>query len=128
VTIGPSSPQPPTRGDPSSVARTRAGKRERYRCSFCQADLHTLDLTIPDCAARGERAPNGRFCSSRCRDCVPALAALHPSPLAPHAFIEQRARLTDQLLDLWRQHKGPDPALVLQGAQKAGRGLLLPPD
>lgn len=126
MTIGHSSPQPPPRDDPSTVACTRAGKRERYRCSFCQADLHTLDLTIPDYAAHGERAPNGRFCSRRCRDCVLALAALHPSPLAPHAFIEQRARLTDQLLGLWRQNKGPDPALVLQAAQKASHGLSLP--
>jgi hypothetical protein len=95
------------------------------RCSFCQADVHMLDLTIPDSLARGQRTPNGLFCSERCRDCVLALAALHPSPLAPYAFVERRGLLTDELLDLWRQNKGPDPAIVLQAARKASRGLTL---
>jgi hypothetical protein len=122
VTIGYSNPHP-GQDDPSLVARVRVRKPERSRCSFCQGDVHSLDLTIPDSVAHGERASNGRFCSTRCRDCVRALAALHPSPLAPRAFVEQRALLTDQLLDLWRQNRGPDPALVLRAAQNASHGL-----
>jgi hypothetical protein len=98
------------------------------RCSFCQAEVHTLDLTIPDSLAHGQRATNGLFCSNRCRDCVLALAALHPSPLAPYEFVQRRGLLTDQLLQLWRQNKGPDPALVLQAARKAGHGLALAPE
>lgn len=94
-------------------------------CSFCQADVHTLDLTIPDSVARGQRASNGLFCSERCRECVLALAALHPSPLAPYEFVQRRGLLTDQLLNLWRQNRGPDPALVLQAARKASNGLIL---
>jgi hypothetical protein len=51
------------------------------------------------------------------------LAALHPSPLASGDFISTRTLLIDRLLDLWRQGRGPDPALVLQAAETASRGL-----
>jgi hypothetical protein len=63
------------------------------------------------------------FCSTYCRDCVLALAALHPSPLASSDFVSKRALLTDRLLDLWRRGQGPDPALVLQAAEATGCGL-----
>jgi hypothetical protein len=52
------------------------------------------------------------------------LAALHPSPLASGDFISTRTLLIDRLLDLWRQGRGPDPALVLQAAETASRGLV----
>jgi hypothetical protein len=124
MTITPSLERP-VHGDPPPVPALPVPAPKGSRCSFCQADVHTLDLTIPDSLAHGERASNGLFCSERCRDCVLALAALHPSPLAPYAFVQRRGLLTDELLDLWRQNKGPDPALVLQAARKASRGLTL---
>jgi hypothetical protein len=127
VAIGRSNPQTGRENDLSPVA-VSVGTTSKYRCSFCQADVQTLDLTIPDSVAHGQRASNGRFCSTRCRNCVLALAALHPSPLAPYAFVERRLLLADQLLDLWRRNRGPDPALVLQAAEKAGHGLSVASD
>jgi hypothetical protein len=64
-----------------------------------------------------------RFCSTRCRDCILALDALNPSPLASDTFISRRELLTDRLLDLWRHDQGPDPALVLEAARTASSGL-----
>jgi hypothetical protein len=94
------------------------------RCSFCRAELtERLELSIPGSGTYGQRASIGCFCSTHCRNCVLALAALHPSPLASADFISQRALLTDRLLDLWRQGQGPDPELVLQAANRAGCGL-----
>jgi hypothetical protein len=93
-------------------------------CSFCRAELgESLELTIPGSGKHGQRASTGCFCSTHCRNCVLALAALHPSPLASDDFISQRSLLTDRLLDLWRHGQGPDPGLVLQAAKRAGCGL-----
>ena len=98
----------------------------QVRCSFCQSEFdENLELTPLLSAAQRRRASTSSFCSTYCRDCVLALAALHPSPLAPGDFISKRALLVDRLLDLWRQGKGPDPALVLQAAENAGRGLVI---
>lgn len=92
-------------------------------CSFCRAELgESLELTIPG-SGKHQHASIGCFCSTHCRNCVLALAALHPSPLASDGFISKRALLTDRLLDLWRQGEGPDPGLVLQAAKRAGCGL-----
>ena len=92
-------------------------------CSFCRAELDgNLGLTIAGSGRYGARGRWGLFCSTRCRDCVLALAALHPSPLASNEFIAQRTHLTDRLLDLWRRGQGPDPALVLEAAKRASRG------
>jgi len=94
------------------------------RCSFCRAELtERLELSIPGSGTYGQRASVGCFCSTHCRNCVLALAALHPSPLASDDFISARALLTDRLLDLWRQGHGPDPELVLRAANHAGCGL-----
>ena len=98
----------------------------QVRCSFCQSEFdENLELTPPLSDVHRRRASASSFCSAYCRDCVLALAALHPSPLAPADFISKRALLVDRLLDLWRQGKGPDPALVLQAAESAGRGLVI---
>ncbi len=99
---------------------------KQVRCSFCQSEFDEgFELTPPRSAARRRRVSTGSFCSTYCRDCVLALAALHPSPLAPGDFISKRALLIDRLLDLWRQGSGPDPALVLQAAETASRGLVI---
>lgn len=106
----------------SGSVSSRSAKQSR--CSFCRADLdERLGLTIPGSGKHGHRATTGCFCSTRCRNCVLALAALHPSPLASEAFISTRALLTDRLLDLWRQGQGPDPGLVLQAAKIASCGF-----
>jgi hypothetical protein len=95
---------------------------EKLRCSFCRADLgESLELTIA--GRHGQSKSTGCFCSTHCRNCVLALAALHPSPLAPDEFISTRGLLTDRLLDLWRNGRGPDPLLVLRAAERAGSGL-----
>lgn len=97
---------------------------KQLRCSFCQAALGAdIELTIPGSGKLGRRTSTSSFCSTYCRDCVLALAALHPSPLASSDFISRRALLTDRLLDLWRRRQGPDPALVLQAARTASSGL-----
>jgi hypothetical protein len=109
-----------------SVGERRVSKRgaKTSRCSFCRAALgESLELTIPGTGKHGQRASTGCFCSTHCRNCVLALAALHPSPLASDDFISKRALLTDRLLDLWRQGQGPDPELVLQAAKRASCGL-----
>jgi hypothetical protein len=93
----------------------------KLRCSFCRAKLgDNPELTI---SGDGQRRTTGSFCSARCRTCVLALAALHPSSLAPDDFVVTRALLTDRLLDLWRRGEGPDPELVLQAAERASCGL-----
>ena len=97
---------------------------KQSRCSFCRAELdQSLKLTIPGSRLSGQRGPTGLFCSTHCRNCVLALAALHPSPLASDDFLIKRALLTDGLLDLWRRGQGPDPALVLEAAKRASCGL-----
>ena len=99
---------------------------KQLRCSFCQTEFDEgLELTPPVPDAHRRRTSTGSFCSSYCRDCVLALAALHPSPLASADFISRRALLTDRLLDLWRRGHGPNPALVLQAAETASRGLVI---
>jgi hypothetical protein len=93
----------------------------KLRCSFCRAELgDTPELTI---TGDGQRKTTGSFCSAYCRNCVLALAALHPSSLAPADFVATRALVTDRLLDLWRRGEGPDPVLVLQAAERASCGL-----
>jgi hypothetical protein len=111
------------RDTPARSVRNRDAKQ--LRCSFCQAELgKDVELTIPGPGGKhGQRMSTSSFCSTYCRDCVLALAALHPSPLASSEFISRRALLTDRLLDLWRRRQGPDPALVLQAARTAGSGL-----
>jgi hypothetical protein len=100
---------------------------KQMRCSFCRAELgESLDLTIPGSGRHGQRATTGSFCSTHCRDCVLALAALHPSPLASDDFVSRRALLTDRLLDLWREGQGPDPGIVLQAAERASCGFPSP--
>jgi hypothetical protein len=96
-------------------------KVAKLRCSFCQAALRDdLELTI---AGSGHGRSTGSFCSAHCRSCVLALAALHPSSLAPEEFVSRRGLLTDHLLDLWRHGRGPDPGLVLRAAEQASCGL-----
>jgi hypothetical protein len=95
---------------------------KQSHCSFCRAELdESLEMTIPGSGKHGQST--GCFCSTYCRNCVLALAALHPSPLASDDFISRRALLTDRLLHLWRQGQGPDPGLVLQAAKRADCGL-----
>ena len=111
---------------PVAAAPTRrpsSPKVEKLRCSFCRAELgESIELTIAD--KNLKRKATGCFCSTRCRDCVLALAALHPSPLATDDFVSTRGLLTDRLLGLWRQGQGPDPRLVLEAAERASRGLM----
>jgi hypothetical protein len=101
----------------------RKGNAKRWCCAFCQAELDESLDTASESGAHGERSSTSSFCSTYCRDCVLALAALHPSPLASSDFVSKRVLLTDRLLDLWRQGTGPDPALVLKAAGSASRGL-----
>jgi hypothetical protein len=110
---------------PSSLGRS--GKPLGLRCSFCQAELG--QETEPVDTAPGkqrQRTSVSRFCSARCRDCVLALEALNPSPLASYDFILRRGLLTDRLIDLWRSGKGPDPTLVLRAARSSSNGLSNP--
>ena len=103
-----------------------AETRKQVRCSFCQSEFDEgLELTPLRTAAHRRRASPSSFCSTYCRDCVLALAALEPSSLASGDFISRRALLIDGLLDLWRQGRGPDLALVLQAAETASRGLVI---
>jgi hypothetical protein len=106
----------------STVRAVRTSRKEsKLSCSFCQVDLdHNAGPTLA--GNHGE----GSFCSAHCRNCVLALAALHPSVLAPDEFLSRRGVLTDQLLDLWRDGRGPDPRLVLQAAEYASRGMDAP--
>jgi hypothetical protein len=109
------------RDTPTAPVRKRDAKQ--LRCSFCQADLgEDIELTRPRWGKYDQRE-SGSFCSTHCRDCVLALAALHPSPLASSDFVARRGLLTDRLLDLWRHGQGPDPVLVLRAAQAASSGL-----
>ena len=79
---------------------------KQVRCSFCQGEFDKdFELTPLRSAAHRRRVSTSSFCSTHCRDCVLALAALDPSPLASGDFISRRALLIDQLLDLWRQGK-----------------------
>jgi hypothetical protein len=109
----------------TALAATRARRVRNagprgLHCSFCRTPIDAeRHLTLPESRAGGGRSSTGCYCSSRCRSCVQALAALHPSPLAPSDFVEQRLLLTDRLLDLWRLGKGPDPVLVLEAAETA---------
>jgi hypothetical protein len=109
---------------PEPAVRNRSVKQ--LRCSFCRAALgEGLELTIPGSGAHGQRSSTSSFCSTYCRNCVLALAALNPSPLASSDFLSTRALLTDRLLELWRRRAGPDPALVLQAAEAASCGLAI---
>jgi hypothetical protein len=97
-------------------------KAPKLRCSFCRAELgDTVELTIG--SKESPSRSSGSFCSAHCRNCVLALAALHPSPIAPEEFVSRRGVLTDRLLDLWRHGRGPDPVLVLRAAERASCGL-----
>ena len=109
---------------PSLRGGAQEGNAKPVRCSFCQAELgENRELTTAGFSAHVEGTATSRFCSTYCRDCVLALAALHPSPLASSDFVSKRALLTDRLLDLWRRGQGPDPALVLQAAEATSCGL-----
>lgn len=109
--------------DPSSRS-ARAQGAKQLRCAFCQAELSEgRELMTQGSGALGKRIPTSRFCSAYCRDCVLALVALAPSPLASSEFIARRGLLSDRLLALWRHGRGPEPALVLQAAEAANRGL-----
>jgi hypothetical protein len=104
----------------AASGRVRNQSANQSRCSFCRAELgEGLELTIPRSGKRPHGASTGRFCSAHCRNCVLALAALHPSPLASDDFVSTRSLLTDRLLELWRRGEGPDPGLVLQAAERA---------
>ena len=95
------------------AVRTSPKAPKKLNCSFCRADLeHHAGQTLT--GNNGE----GSYCSAHCRNCVLALSALHPSVLAPYEFVLRRGVLTDQLLDLWREGRGPDPSLVLQAAER----------
>ena len=102
----------------ASAAGTRVTLAVSLRCSFCKS-------VVDDSAAVRIRTPGGHireltaFCSSRCRDCVLALGALNPPVFSSVGFLERRTLLTDRLLQLWRNGKGPDPALVLEAAERA---------
>jgi len=110
---------------PSSLAHSR--KMNPLRCSFCQTELGEKSEPIARKSGKdGQRMSASRFCSTRCRDCVLALQALNPSPLASDTFISRRALLTDRLLELWRHGQGPDPALVLRAAGAASSGFATP--
>jgi hypothetical protein len=99
---------------PTVRAVRTSPKAPKLSCSFCRADLgHNVHQMLT--GNNGE----GSYCSAHCRNCVLALAALHPSVLAPYEFVLRRGVLTDQLLDLWRHGRGPDPTLVLQAAERA---------
>jgi hypothetical protein len=100
------------------------GKANVLHCSFCQLELR--DECIPMSASRRQRRSASRFCSIRCLNCVLALEALNPSPLASQDFIAGRELLTDRLIDLWRRGQGPDPALVLEAARAVGCGFDTP--
>ena len=107
------------------LAPVRDHDRQQLRCSFCQVALgEGIGLTTQGLEKQRHRTTSSSFCSTRCRDCVLALAELHPSPLASDEFIARRALLTDRLLDLWRHGQGPDPALVLEAARTASSGLV----
>ena len=98
------------------AAATRVPPAASLRCSFCKSE-------VEDGAAVRIRTPGGHvreftaFCSARCRDCVLALGALNPPVFSNAGFLERRTLLTDRLLQLWRNGKGPDPALVLKAAE-----------
>ena len=110
--------------DRDTLAPSGNRDAKHLRCSFCQTELgQDIELTIPGSGKHGRRTSTTSFCSTYCRDCVLALATLHPSPLASSDFISKRALLTDRLLDLWRHGQGPAPALVLQAARAASSGL-----
>ena len=109
------------RDTPTAPVRKRDARQ--LRCSFCQAELgEDIELT-PSRRGKNDQRTSSSFCSTHCRDCVLALVALHPSPLASSDFIARRGLVTDRLLDLWRHGQGPDPALVLQAARAASTGL-----
>lgn len=97
------------------------GKPSLLRCSFCQVELR--EERIPMSARPRHWRSASRFCSARCLNCVLALEALNPSPLASDDFISARELLIDRLIDLWRHGQGPDPTLVLEAARTAGSGL-----
>jgi hypothetical protein len=116
--------RPPEKQSVEAAPKSVPRSARKSRCSFCQTELgESLELTIPGSGKHGQRESTGCFCSTHCRNCVLALAALHPSPLASYDFISQRALVTDRLLDLWRHGQGPDPVLVLEAANRAGCGL-----
>ena len=108
----------------TAAAPLRSHDKQQLRCSFCQAVLgEDIALTTQGFEKQHHRTTISSCCSTYCRDCVLALAELHPSPLASDDFIAKRLLLTDRLLDLWRRGQGPDPALVLEAARTASSGL-----
>ena len=114
-------------GGKNPAPQGRSGRASGLRCSFCQAPLGQENETMEaGTRAHGQRMSASRFCSTRCRDCVLALEALNPSPLASDDFILRRGLITDRLIDLWRSGKGPDPTLVLRAARSASSGLAPP--
>lgn len=120
-TLRPPGEQVVERNRNALAPRARSAAAGTLRCSFCQAELRK-DAALTSGESR-RREHESTFCSPRCRDCVRALASLHPSPLASPEFIATRALLTDRLLDLWRQGLGPEPAVVVRAAEAASSGL-----
>lgn len=110
----------------AAAPHARASARRTWNCTFCQVPVEEeLALTLPKSDRGTSRESAGWFCSARCLTCVRALAALNPSPLASYEFREARGALTDRLLALWRDGAGPDPALVLEAAQRvASRAVI----
>ena len=75
---------------PAAPVRNQDG--QQLRCSFCQAALGGgIELTSQGAGKQRRRTSTSSFCSTRARDCVLALAELHPSPLASSDFISKRA-------------------------------------
>lgn len=103
-----------------TVAPRASAPRKPLTCNFCTAPVPADDVVkMPKLEGGARRDSAGWFCSARCLDCVLALEALHPSPLATWEFRQARGVLIDRLLELWRSGRGPDPVLVLQAAQQA---------
>ena len=74
---------------PTAPVRDHDG--QQLRCSFCQVGLgEGIGLTTQGFEKQRHRTTSSSFCSTRCRDCVLALAELHPSPLASDDFIARR--------------------------------------
>jgi hypothetical protein len=120
-TLRPPGEQAVERNRNEPVLESPSASAGTLRCAFCQADVRGDAALTSGKSRRGEH--ESTFCSPRCRDCVHALAGLHPSPLASPEFIATRGLLTDRLLDLWRQGLGPEPAVVVRAAEAASCGL-----
>jgi hypothetical protein len=107
----------------SDAPHVKATARRTFTCNFCRAVVEEGEALRMPTTHNGSHRDAGCFCSTRCLTCVRALEALHPSPLASYDFRQARNVLTDRLLNLWRDGRGPDPALVLQAAERVSAQL-----